>query len=101
MADSTQAQGRAKPSFTASLIERDANPSVEQELIYKWVSSGLYSGKKSAKLLTHVLIYLPSFSKAGADTARTISFLRSDGLPTDLTERLCHFLLLPGNGHTR
>ncbi|KAJ7828954.1 cytochrome P450 [Mycena olivaceomarginata] len=55
------AQGRAKPSFTASLIERDANPSVEQELIYKWVSSGLYSGKKSAKLLTHSVSAISSF----------------------------------------
>ncbi|KAJ7642934.1 cytochrome P450 [Mycena rosella] len=33
------AEGAAKPSFTGSLIERDANPSIEQELIYKWTSS--------------------------------------------------------------
>jgi hypothetical protein len=40
-----QAQGKAKWSFTASLIEREANPSVEQELRYKWASGGLYSGE--------------------------------------------------------
>ncbi|KAJ7689941.1 cytochrome P450 [Mycena rosella] len=37
------AEGTAKPSFTGSLIERDANPSIEQELIYKWTSGGLYT----------------------------------------------------------
>ncbi|KAJ7323905.1 cytochrome P450 [Mycena albidolilacea] len=37
------AQGRAKPSFTSGLIERDANPSVDQELIYKWSVSAISS----------------------------------------------------------
>ncbi|KAJ7909964.1 cytochrome P450 [Mycena leptocephala] len=39
------AQGTAKPSFTASLIERNANPSMEQELIFKWASASFYAGK--------------------------------------------------------
>ncbi|KAJ7624503.1 cytochrome P450 [Roridomyces roridus] len=37
------AKGKAIPSFTTSLLERDSNPSQEQELIYKWASSTLYS----------------------------------------------------------
>ncbi|KAJ7653799.1 cytochrome P450 [Mycena rosella] len=37
------AEGTAKPSFTTSLIERDPNPSVETEMLYKWVSNGLYT----------------------------------------------------------
>ncbi|KAJ6569773.1 hypothetical protein DFH09DRAFT_1362949 [Mycena vulgaris] len=35
-------KGTAKPSFTASLIERNANPTAEEELTYKWASLGLY-----------------------------------------------------------
>jgi hypothetical protein len=46
-----QAQGTAKPSFTASLIERNANPSMEQELIFKWASASFYAGKESLDLV--------------------------------------------------
>jgi hypothetical protein len=46
-----QAQGTAKPSFTASLIERNANPSMEQELIFKWASASFYGGKESPDLV--------------------------------------------------
>ncbi|KAJ6511703.1 cytochrome P450 [Mycena vulgaris] len=59
------AQGMAKPSFSASLIERDVNPSLEQELRYKWASVGLYSDvqKKAQEELDTVVgrDRLPSF----------------------------------------
>jgi len=40
-----QAQGVAVPSFTSSLIENNPNPTPEEEDIYKWASTGFYSGK--------------------------------------------------------
>jgi hypothetical protein len=46
-----QAQGTAKPSFTASLIERNVNPSMEQELMFKWASTSFYGGKESPDLV--------------------------------------------------
>ncbi|KAJ6529272.1 cytochrome P450 [Mycena capillaripes] len=39
------ALGTAKPSFTASLIQRDANPTEAQELIYKWSSASIFIGQ--------------------------------------------------------
>ncbi|KAF5377278.1 hypothetical protein D9615_006445 [Tricholomella constricta] len=37
-------KGVAVPSFTTSLVERNANPTPEEEDIYKWASAGFYSG---------------------------------------------------------
>lgn len=38
------AKGVAVPSFTSSLVERNPHPTPEEEDIYKWVSTGFYSG---------------------------------------------------------
>ncbi|KAF9053665.1 cytochrome P450 [Hymenopellis radicata] len=38
------AEGTAQPSFVASLVERNRNPTAEQEDIYKWVTAGFYGG---------------------------------------------------------
>ncbi|KAK0440505.1 cytochrome P450 [Armillaria borealis] len=37
-------KGTAAPSFAANLIEKNSNPTKEQEDIYKWVSTGFYAG---------------------------------------------------------
>ncbi|KAJ6595502.1 cytochrome P450, partial [Mycena vulgaris] len=37
------AMGTAKPSFTASLIQREENPTEEQEMLYRWCSSSFYA----------------------------------------------------------
>ncbi|KAF9456686.1 cytochrome P450 [Collybia nuda] len=37
-------RGVALPSFTASLVERNAQPTEEEEDIYKWTSTAFYSG---------------------------------------------------------
>ena len=39
-----QKEGTAKPSFTAELVEKDANPTPEQEMLYRWASVAFYSG---------------------------------------------------------
>ncbi|KAJ7129052.1 cytochrome P450 [Mycena filopes] len=41
-------KGTAKASFAQSLVERDSNPTPEEELTYKWASVGLYGGTFSA-----------------------------------------------------
>ncbi|KAG5651973.1 hypothetical protein H0H81_006747 [Sphagnurus paluster] len=38
------ANGTAIPSFTTSLVEMNASPTPEEEDIYKWASTGFYSG---------------------------------------------------------
>ncbi|KAJ6546378.1 cytochrome P450 [Mycena sp. CBHHK59/15] len=37
------AQGTAKPSFTASLVQREENPTAEQEMLYRWSSTSFYA----------------------------------------------------------
>ncbi|KAJ7825773.1 cytochrome P450 [Mycena olivaceomarginata] len=37
------ARGITKPSFTADLIQREKNPTPEQELIYKWASASVFA----------------------------------------------------------
>ncbi|KAJ6562200.1 cytochrome P450 [Mycena capillaripes] len=79
------AKGTAKPSFTASLIERDSNPSVEQELIYKWVSSVLYSagadtsGSAIASFFLALSTYPSVQQKANEELDRVVG---RDRLPT-------------------
>ncbi|KAF8921315.1 cytochrome P450 [Mucidula mucida] len=38
------AEGTAQPSFVASLVKRNRNPTSEQEDIYKWVTAAFYGG---------------------------------------------------------
>ncbi|KAJ7488421.1 cytochrome P450 [Mycena latifolia] len=41
-------QGTARPSLTASLVERNPNPTPDEELTLKWASLGLYGGSGQA-----------------------------------------------------
>ncbi|KAJ7441382.1 cytochrome P450 [Mycena galericulata] len=38
------AQGTAKASLTASLIQREDNPTAERETLYKWTSASIFAG---------------------------------------------------------